>query len=50
MDKALLNQIQTFFVSYNRQRGKKFKITDIGGPKRALKVLKQGIKAYKARP
>ena len=50
MDKALLNQIETFFISYNRQRGKRFKITDIGGPKRAVKVLKQGIKAYKARP
>jgi inorganic pyrophosphatase len=45
VSKTLLSQIQEFFVSYNKQRGKKFKITDTGGPKKALRYLKSGIKA-----
>ncbi len=44
---TLLNQVEEFFVSYNKQRGKKFKITGTGGPKKALKFLKSGIRAHK---
>ena len=44
---TLLNQVEEFFVSYNRKRGKKFKITGTGGPKKALKFLKSGIQAHK---
>ena len=44
---TLLNQVEEFFVSYNKQRGKKFKITGTGGPKKALKFLKNGIQAHK---
>jgi len=47
MSKSLLSQIEEFFVSYNKQRGKKFKVTGTGGPKQAIKFLKAGIKAYK---
>jgi inorganic pyrophosphatase len=39
--------VEEFFVSYNKQRGKKFKITGLGGPKRAIKFLKAGIEAHK---
>ena len=46
VSKTLLNQVEEFFVSYNRQRGKKFRITGTGGPKKALKFLKSGIRAY----
>ena len=46
VSKTLLNQVEEFFVSYNRQRGKKFRITGTGGPKKALKFLKNGIRAY----
>lgn len=46
VNKDLLDQVEQFFVSYNKQRGKKFKLTGIGGPKRALKCLTDGIKAY----
>ena len=42
-----LDQVEEFFVSYNRQRGKKFKITSTGGPKKALRFLKAGMKAHK---
>jgi inorganic pyrophosphatase len=45
--KSLLSQIEEFFVSYNKQRGKKFKITGTGGPKKAIAFLKEGIKAHK---
>jgi inorganic pyrophosphatase len=44
---ALLSQLEEFFVSYNKQRGKKFKVTGVGGPKRAIKFLKAGIAAHK---
>jgi len=47
MDKSLLRQIEEFFISYNKQRGKKFKVTGTGGPKQAIKFLKIGMKAYK---
>jgi inorganic pyrophosphatase len=47
VNKSLLSQIEEFFVSYNKQRGKKFKVTGTGGPKSAIKFLKEGIKAYR---
>jgi inorganic pyrophosphatase len=46
VSKTLLSQVEEFFISYNRQRGKKFKIKDTGGPKKALRFLKSGIKAH----
>ena len=45
VSKTLLDQVEEFFVSYNKQRGKKFKITGTGGPGKALKFLKVGIEA-----
>jgi inorganic pyrophosphatase len=47
VSKALLSQLEEFFVSYNKQRGKKFRITGTGGPKKALRFLKDGIQSYK---
>jgi inorganic pyrophosphatase len=46
VSKTLLSQVEEFFISYNKQRGKKFKVTDTGGPKKALRYLKRGIKAH----
>jgi inorganic pyrophosphatase len=46
VSKTLLAQVEAFFVSYNKQRGKKFKITHMGGPKKAIKLLKDGIKLF----
>lgn len=46
VSKTLLSQVEEFFVSYNKQRGKRFRITDTGGPKKALRYLKKGIRAY----
>lgn len=49
VNKSLLRQVEAFFVSYNKQRGKKFKVTGQGGPKKAIKFLKSGIRAYERR-
>ncbi len=46
VSKTLLAQVEAFFVSYNKQRGKKFTITGTAGPKRALRSLRTGIKAH----
>ena len=43
---SLLEQIEAFFVSYNKLHGKKFKVIGHGGPKHASAVIKQGIKAF----
>src|SRR5258708_27026074 len=47
VSKTLLDQVEEFFVSYNKQRGKKFKITGTGGPSKAVKFLKSGIKTHR---
>jgi inorganic pyrophosphatase len=47
VSKTLLDQIEEFFISYNKQRGKKFKITGTGGSKKAVKFLQTGIQGYK---
>ncbi|MBV9771414.1 MAG: inorganic diphosphatase [Bryobacterales bacterium] len=47
VSKTLLSQVEAFFVSYNKQRGKKFTITGTGGPKKAINFLQAGIKAHK---
>jgi inorganic pyrophosphatase len=47
VSKTLLDQVEEFFVSYNKQRGKKFRITETAGPKKAIKFLKDGIRTHK---
>jgi inorganic pyrophosphatase len=47
VSKTLLDQLEAFFISYNKQRGKKFKVTGTGGPKKAIEFLKAGIRAHK---
>jgi inorganic pyrophosphatase len=49
VSKTLLDQVEAFFVSYNKQRGKKFKVTGTGGSQKAIKFLKAGIRARKAK-
>jgi inorganic pyrophosphatase len=47
VSKTLLDQLEEFFISYNKQRGKKFKVTGTAGPKKALRFLKRGMRAHK---
>ncbi len=46
MNPKLLDEIEEFFISYNKMRGKKFKPMGRYGPKRALKVINRGMKNY----
>ena len=46
LNPSMLDQIEQFFVSYNKLRGKKFKLQGHGGPKRAIAILEDGVKAF----
>jgi inorganic pyrophosphatase len=43
---SLLDQIELFFITYNKSRGKKFKVKGRHGPKRAAEVVEKGIAAF----
>jgi inorganic pyrophosphatase len=40
----MLDEIEQFFVNYNKERGKKFKVLGRKGPREALKLLKKSLK------
>ena len=40
-----LDQLEQFFVNYNREFGKRFKILSIEGPKKALRIARAAVKA-----
>jgi inorganic pyrophosphatase len=42
INKTLLDQVEEFFISYNKSRGKKFKVKGWHGPKRAAELLEIG--------
>jgi inorganic pyrophosphatase len=46
VNKTLLSQVEEFFVSYNKQRGKEFNIIGTSGPKKAIRFIKAGMKAH----
>jgi inorganic pyrophosphatase len=46
LNRSFLSQLEEFFVSYNKQRGKKFKIIGAGGPQKAVKLLRTAMKKY----
>jgi inorganic pyrophosphatase len=47
INESIIDQVGEFFVSYNKSRGKKFMVTGIHGPSKALKLVDQGIKRFK---
>jgi inorganic pyrophosphatase len=47
LDKKIVDEIEHFFIDYNEMRGKKFKPKGRFGPKRALKLVSLGRKAFK---
>lgn len=49
LSKSLLNQVEEFFISYNKSRGKEFKVLGVHGPSKAVKRLQQAIENYKAK-
>lgn len=44
----LIDEIKSFFVTYNQMRGRKFAPISEAGASKALKLVKKGIKAFKA--
>jgi inorganic pyrophosphatase len=47
LNPSIVGQLEQFFVSYNKLRGKKFKLKNQGGPKRAMTIVGEGIEAFK---
>jgi inorganic pyrophosphatase len=44
LDKHVLTQIEQFFINYNKEKGKKFRVLQMRGPRQALKLLKKSIR------
>jgi inorganic pyrophosphatase len=45
ISKSLLDHVAEFFIAYNKGRGKRFQVTGMHGPKRAMKLVSEGIRA-----
>ena len=45
----LVDEIEAFFVDYNRLRGRKFKALALGGSAKSQKLIEAGIRAFKKR-
>lgn len=43
----LLDQVEEFFIAYNKSRGKKFRVKGRHGAKRAARLVEEGIRVYK---
>ncbi len=44
LNENMLYEIEQFFVNYNKEKGKKFKVLGRKGPREALKLLKKNLK------
>lgn len=49
LPRKLLDEIEEFFISYNKMRGKKFRVIARRGPKRALKLIKEARRNFQSR-
>ncbi len=47
VNKSLIDQVEEFFVSYNKSRGKKFRVKSQHGPKQAASLVEAGIRKFK---
>lgn len=43
LNSNMLKEIQQFFITYNMEKGKKFKVLRMRGPKQALKLVKKSL-------
>jgi len=39
----MLKEIEQFFITYNQEKGKKFKVLRMRGPRQALKMVKKSL-------
>jgi hypothetical protein len=40
----MTKELEEFFVNYNKERGKKFRVLQRRGPRHALKLLKKSLR------
>jgi inorganic pyrophosphatase len=45
----LTDEISAFFADYNKLRDRDFQQLDLGGPKKAMKIVEDGMKLFKSR-
>lgn len=43
LNSNMLKEIEQFFITYNKEKGKKFKVLRMRGPKQALKMVKKSL-------
>jgi inorganic pyrophosphatase len=43
LNSNMLKEIEQFFITYNKERGKKFKVLRMRGPGQALKMVKKSL-------
>lgn len=44
LNKNLLKEIEQFFINYNKERGKRFRVLQVRGPRQALKLVKKSLR------
>jgi inorganic pyrophosphatase len=44
LNSNMLKEIEQFFITYNKERGKKFKVLRMRGPRQALKLVKKSLR------
>jgi inorganic pyrophosphatase len=49
LDKNLIKQIEHFFISYNKAKGKEFKVLRRSGGRRARKLINNGIESFQSK-
>jgi inorganic pyrophosphatase len=47
VNKSILDQVEEFFISYNKSRGKKYVPKGRHGPKHAAEIIEAGLMAFK---
>jgi inorganic pyrophosphatase len=46
VDPMMLDQLEEFFINYNKARGRGFRVKKVAGTSRAAHVIDKGIRAY----
>jgi inorganic pyrophosphatase len=44
LNSNMLKEIEQFFITYNKEKGKKFRVLGMRGPKHALKLVKKSLR------
>jgi inorganic pyrophosphatase len=44
LNSNMLKEIEQFFITYNKEKGRKFRVLRMRGPRQALKLVKESIR------